>query len=191
MILQSTMPQPIPLRFKVDDYYKMIELGMLEDYERAEIIEGELIRKVPIGEKHSAIVEKLAETLREKLGKSVSLRNQQPIKFSDYNEPQPDLAILHRRDDFYFYEKPVPNDVLLLIEVSDATLKYDRDTKLTLYAEAEIPEVWIVNLQHDIIEVHQKPNSGIYQLAKIFKRGETVISEVLPHLNLEVNEILI
>lgn len=191
MMPQSTMPQPIPLRFKVDDYYKLIELGMLEDYERAEIIEGELIRKMAIVEKHSAIVEKLVEILRDKLGKSVSLRNQQPVKFGDYNEPQPDLAVLQRREDFYFYEKPVPKDILLLIEVSDATLKYDRDTKLPLYSEAEIPEVWIVNLQHNIIEVHQKPSNGIYQLAKIFKRGETVDSEVLPDLNLEVSEILI
>ncbi|CAN5262629.1 Uma2 family endonuclease [soil metagenome] len=190
MITQSTMPQPIPLRFKVDDYYKMIELGILEDYEKAEIIEGELIRKMPIGEKHSAIVEKLLETLRDKLGKSVSLRNQQPIKFSDYNEPQPDLSILQRRDDFYFYEKPVPKDALLLIEVSDATLKYDRDTKLALYAEAEIPEVWIVNLQHNIIEVHQNPSNGIYQLAKIFKRSEIIESVALPNLSLQVDEIL-
>jgi Uma2 family endonuclease len=188
--MMNVQPQPRRLRFSVDEYYQMIELGILKDYEKAEIIEGELIQKMPIGEKHSAIVEKLSETLRDKLGKSVSLRNQQPIKFSDYNEPQPDLAVLQRRDDFYFYEKPVPKDVLILIEVSDATLKYDRDTKLALYAEAKIPEVWIVNLPNNIIEVHQKPSNGIYQLAKIFKRGESVKSEILPDLNLEVDEIL-
>lgn len=188
--MMNVQPQPMRLRFTVDEYYKMIELGLLKDYEKAEIIEGELIDKMLIGEKHSAIVEKLSEILRDKLGKSVSLRNQQPIKFSDYDEPQPDLAILQRRDDFYFYEKPVPKDVLVLIEVSDATLKYDRDTKLALYAEAEIPEVWIVNLPNNIIEIRQKPSYGIYQLAKIFKRGEIVKSEVLPDLSLEVNEIL-
>ena len=188
--MMNVQPQPRRLRFSVDEYYQMIELGMLKDYEKAEIIEGELIDKMPIGEKHSAVVEKLSEILRDKLGESVSLRNQQPIKFSDYNEPQPDLAILQRRDDFYFYENPVPKDVLVLIEVSDATLKYDRDTKLALYAEAEIPEVWIVNLPNNIIEVHQKPSNGIYQLAKIFKRGESVKSAILPNLNLKVDEIL-
>ncbi len=163
---------------------------MLKDYEKAEIIEGELIKKMAIGEIHSAVVEKLSETLRDKLGKSVSLRSQQPIKFSDYNEPQPDLAILQRRDDFYVHNKPVPNDVLILIEVSDTTLKYDRDVKLSLYAEAEIPEVWIVNLPNNIVEVHQNPSNGIYQLAKIFKRGENTQSSILPDLSLEVNEIL-
>jgi len=84
----------------------------------------------------------------------------------------------------------VPKDVLILIEVSDATLKYDRDTKLTLYAEAGVPEAWIVNLPNDIIEIHQKPSVGIYQLTKIFKRGEQIESEILPDLKLEVNEIL-
>ncbi len=190
MNIQS-QPQPRRLRFRVDEYYKMIELGMLKDYEKAEIIDGELIQKMPIGKKHSAVVEKLNEVLRDRLGKSVSLRNQQPVKFGDYNEPEPDLAILERREDFYADRKPTSKDVLLLIEVSDATLKYDRDTKLTLYAEAEIPEVWIVNLQNDLVEIHQKPSVGIYQLTKIFKRGGQLISEVLPDLKLEVDEILL
>ena len=190
MMNVQTQPQPRRLRFTVDEYYKMIELGMLKDYEKAEIIEGELIQKMPIGKKHSAAVEKLNEILRDRLGKSVSLRNQQPVRFSDYNEPEPDLAVLKRREDFYSDQKPVPKDVLLLIEVSDATLKYDRDTKLTIYAEAEIPEVWIVNLPNDIVEIHQNPSVGIYQLTKIFKRGEIIESEILPDLKLEVNEIL-
>ncbi len=190
MMNAQTQPQPRRLRFTVDEYYKMIELGMLKDYEKAEIIEGELIQKMPIGKKHSAVVEKLNEMLRDLLGKSVSLRNQQPVRFGDYDEPEPDLAVLRRREDFYSGSKPVPKDVLLLIEVSDATLKYDRNTKLTLYAEAEIPEVWIVNLPNDIIEVHTKPGSGIYQLTKIFKRGETTESEIMPNLKLEVDKIL-
>jgi len=188
--MMNFQPQPRRLRFTVDEYYKMIELGMLEDYEKAEIIEGELIQKMPIGKRHSAVVEKLSEILRDELGKSVSLRNQQPVRFSEYDEPEPDLAVLQRREDFYSDNKPVPKDVLLLIEVSDATLKYDRNTILALYAEAEIPEVWIVNLPNDIIEIHTKPGSGIYQLTKIFKRGETVESETLPDLKLAVNEIL-
>lgn len=101
----QTQPQPRRLRFTVDEYYKMIELGMLKDYEKAEIIEGELIQKMPIGKRHSAVVEKLNEILRDRLGKSVSLRNQQPIRFSEYDEPEPDLAILERREDFLFGKK--------------------------------------------------------------------------------------
>lgn len=191
MMNHQAMPQPRRLRFTVDEYYKMIELGMLKDYEKAEIIEGELIQKMPIGKKHSPVVEKLNEVLRDRLGKSVSLRNQQPVRFSDYDEPEPDLAVLQRREDFYFDHKPIPKDVLLLIEVSDATLKYDRDTKLPLYAEAEIPEVWIVNLPNNIVEVHRKPSVGIYQLTEVFKRGEPIKSAALPDLQLAVDEVIL
>ena len=100
MMNYQTSPQPRRLRFSVDEYYKMIELGMLKDYEKAEIIEGELIQKMPIGKKHPAVVEKLNEILRDRLGKSVSLRNQQPVRFGDYNEPEPDLSVLQRCEDF-------------------------------------------------------------------------------------------
>ena len=189
MNIQS-QPQPMRLRFSVDEYYKMIELGMLKDYEKAEIIEGELIKNMPIGNRHASCVEKLNEILRDELGKSVSLRSQQPVRFDDFNEPQPDLAILERREDFYSQITPVPNNVLILIEVSDTTLKYDRDVKLPLYAEAEIQEVWIINLQSNIVELHQRPSNGLYQFVKIFNRGETVQSEVLPNLTLSVDEIL-
>ena len=186
----NQMPQKVPLRFTVDEYYKLIDLGMLHDYEQAEIIEGELIRKMPIGDKHAAVVERLNEFLRDELGKSVSIRSQQPIRLNEYTEPQPDLAVLKRRDDFYRFGKPLPQDVLCLIEVSDATLRYDRDSKLSMYAEAEILETWIVNLQKNIIEVHQHPNLGVYQLTKLYKCGETVTSETIPNLQIEVDKIL-
>jgi len=184
------MPQPIPLRFKVDDYYRMIELGMLKDYEKAEIIEGELIRQTPIGNKHAACVEKLNEFLRDKLGKSVSIRNQQPIKVGDYNEPQPDLAVVKRRDDFYGNGKPTGDDCFLLIEVSDSTLDYDRNKKLPLYAEAKIPEFWLVNLQNNTVEVHTEPRESVYSLIRVLRRGETIKSESVPNLEIEVDKIL-
>ena len=85
---------------------------------------------------------------------------------------------------------PRPEETLLVVEVSDTTLKYDRDMKLSLYAEAEIPEVWIVNLKNDIIEIHQTPSNGIYQLAEIFKKGEVAKSAILPELKIEVDKIL-
>jgi len=188
--MMTTMPQPIPLRFKVDDYYRMIELGMLTDYERAEIIEGELIRKMPIGDKHAACVERLNEFLRDELGKSVSIRNQQPIKVGDYNEPQPDLAIVRRRDDFYGNGKPTSKDCLALIEVSDSTLEYDRNKKLPLYAEAKIPEFWLVNLQNNTVEVHTEPRESVYSLIRVLRRGETIKSESVPNLEIEVGKIL-
>jgi Uma2 family endonuclease len=190
MIQHTTMPQPMRLRFTVDDYYKMIELGMLKDYEKAEIIEGELITKTMIKNKPALCVERLNKTLSNNLSKSLSFQRQKSIKIDDYNELQPDFAILKKGDNFDPKVTSNPKDILVAIEVSDSTLKYDRTIKRRLYAEAEIPEVWIVNLKNNIIEVHQKPDIGIYQLAQIYKRGETVKSSVLPSLEIEVNKIL-
>jgi Uma2 family endonuclease len=183
------MPQPIPLRFKVDDYYKMIELGILKDYEKAEIIEGELIKKMTVGDRHASTVNILNRIFSRNMSDEVLVSVQNPIRLSDYNEPEPDLVLADLRK-FDGRRHPRPAEIILIVEVSDSTLKYDRDTKLSLYAEAEIYEVWIINLQNDIVEVHQNPSNGIYQLAKIFKRGEQIVSEVLPNLNLEVDKIL-
>ena len=188
--MMTMMPQPIPLRFKVDDYYRMIEFGMLDDYEKAEIIEGELIRQMLVGDRHAACVERLNEFLRDELGKSVSIRNQQPIKVGDYNEPQPDLAIVKRRDDFYGNSKPTGDNCLLLIEVSDSTLDYDRNKKLPLYAEGNIPEFWLVNLQNNTIEVHTEPRESVYSLIRVLRRGETIKSESVPNLQIKVDAIL-
>jgi len=187
--MMNVQPQPRRLRFSVDEYYKMIELGMLKDYEKAEIIEGELIQKMPIGDKHAFVVDILTEFLIKNVSSQVRVRVQNPVRLTDYDELEPDIVLA----DLTKYDgkrHPRPPEIILIVEVSDSTLKYDRNTKLLLYAEAEIPEVWIVNLPNDIIEIHQKPSNGIYQLTKIFKRGETVESEMMPNLNLEVDQIL-
>lgn len=185
----QTMPQPRHLRFTVDEYYKMYELGMLKDFEKSEIIEGELIQKMGIGDRHAFIVDNLTRIFIKNLSDDVLVRVQNPVRLSDFNEPEPDLALA---DLIKFDGKrhPRPEEVILLVEVSDSTVKYDRDKKLPLYAEAEIPEVWIVNLPNELVEVHTQPSIGLYQFVKIFKRGEIIFSEALPELNLEVDKIL-
>ena len=185
----QTGPQPMHLRFSVDEYYKMIDLGILKDYEKAEIIEGELIKKITIGERHAFVVDILTRFFVRNVSDDVLVRIQNPLRLSDYNEPEPDVVLA----DLTKYDgkrHPRPEEVLLVVEVSDTTLKYDRDTKLALYAEAGIEEVWIVNLPNEIIEIHLKPSNGIYQLAKIFNPGETVRSEILAELHIGVDEIL-
>lgn len=189
MINVQSQPQPERLRFTVDEYYKMIELGMLKDYEKAEIIEGELIRKMPIGDRHAHAVNILNRYFSRNVSDDILVSIQNPVRLSDYNEPEPDL-VLADLTKFDGKRHPQPSEILLVIEVSDSTVKYDRSTKLSLYGEAEIPEVWIVNLQNIIVEVHQKPSDGIYQLTKIFKRGERIISEVVPNVSISIDEIL-
>lgn len=182
-------PQPMKLRFSVDEYYKMIELGLIKDYEKAEIINGELIQKMTVGNKHAFIVDTLNRFFTRNASDSIFVRVQNPLRLSDYNEPEPDIALT----DLTKYDgkrHPRPEETLLVVEVSDSTLKYDRETKLSLYAEAEIPEVWIVNVPSDIVEVHQDPSNGVYQLVNIFNQGETAQSSILPELSISVDEIL-
>lgn len=189
MMNVQTQPQPMRLRFSVDEYYKMIELGMLKDYEKAEIIEGELIQKMTIGDRHALAVDLLNRFFIKNVSDNIRVGVQNPLRISDFNEPEPDIVL----SDLTKYDgkrHPRPEEVILVVEVSDATLKYDRDVKLPLYAEAGIYEVWIVNLKKNIIEVHQDPINDIYQTIKIFKSGEVISSTVLTDLSFEVDKIL-
>ncbi|MBC7901669.1 MAG: Uma2 family endonuclease [Saprospiraceae bacterium] len=182
-------PQPKRLRFSVDDYYKMIDLGILDSREKAEIIDGELIKKMTIGDKHALTVDLLTTFFIKNLPDNVRVRGQNPLRLGDYDEPEPDIVLA----DLTKYDgkrHPRPAETILVVEVSDSTLKFDRETKIPLYAEAGIPEVWIVNLQNKIIEVYQQPSVGIYQFTKIFQLGEAVASSVLPNLALEVDSVL-
>ncbi len=188
MNVQQFEPKPARLRFSVDEYYKMIELGMLKDYERAEIIEGELVKKMTVGNRHAFVVDTLTRFFVKNVSDDVLVRIQNPIRLTDYTEPEPDL-VLADLTKFDGKRHPRPAEVLLVVEVSDTTVKYDRETKLSLYGEAQIPEVWIVNLQKNIVEIHQKPSDGVYQLVKIFKRGEQIFSEMLPDLSISTDEI--
>ncbi len=185
----NLMPQPMRLRFSVDEYYKMIDLGLITDYEKAEIIDGELIRKMTIGDRHAMAVNYLTRFFIKNVSDQVMVGVQNPLRISDYHEPEPDIVLA----DLAIFDgkrHPRAKDVILLVEVADISLRFDRNKKLPIYAEAEIPEVWIVNLKDNIIEVHQKPSNGIYQLTNIFKPGETLMSEAMPTLRLNVNEIL-
>ena len=188
-LVTNFIPQPMRLRFPVDDYYKMIDLGILDHSEKAEIIDGELIKKITIGNRHAAAVDFLNRFFVKNVSDDILVRVQNPLRLTEYDEPEPDIVLT----DLTKYDgtrHPRPAETILIVEVSDSTLKYNRDTKMPLYAAVGIPEVWIINLQHKVIEVHQQPIVGIYQLAKIFKQGEMVESGVLPDLALEVDSIL-
>lgn len=180
----------VPKRFRVEDFRKMTEAGILPEESGWEIIDGYLIDKMSIGSKHASTVKRLDEILRDQLGKTVNVSVQNPIHLDEYNEPEPDIALLKRRSDFYAESHPLAQDVLLLIEVSDSTVEYDRNIKKTLYAEAGITEFWIVNLPDKTVECFSSPKNGNYRLARILEKGEAVESTAVEDLKLSVEEIL-
>src|SRR5207237_5552410 len=115
---------------------------------------------------------------------------QNPIRLSDLSEPQPDVALLRWRDDFYRHTHPRPADVLLVVEVADTTVATDRAVKLPLYAQAGISEVWLVNLPEEQIELYAAPANGVYQTVRHFQRGENVQAQTVPGLVVSVDDVL-
>jgi len=175
-------------RFTVHDYHRMGEAGILHEDDRVELIEGELVEMTAIGTRHFACVNALNRLIMRAVGDDAIVSVQNPVRLNEYNEPQPDLTVIRPRD--YRVSLPGPDDVLLLIEVSDTTLAYDRNVKQPLYARAGIGEVWIVNLQGGDIERHTEPYENGYRSLKVARRGETLGSVALPDLSLSVDDVL-
>ncbi|MGI8587586.1 MAG: Uma2 family endonuclease [Chloroflexia bacterium] len=173
-------------RFTVTEYDRMIEAGVFGEDDRIELIMGEVIEMSPVGIRHIACVKRLNALLTSRFGPAAVVSVQDPIHLGGKSEPLPDVALLKPKTDFYEKSMPIAEDVLLLIEVSDSSLKYDQRTKLPLYAEAMIPEVWIVNLGNDTLEIYSQPSDGKYGAARTLKRGESFTSDSLPGVTLSV-----
>ncbi len=146
----------------VDEYHRMGEAGILTEDDRVELIEGQLIAMTPIGSNHSGTINALNHVLVTRLGQAGVVAVQNPVRMGDLSEPQPDFAVLRPRDDFYRRSTPTPEDVVLIIEVADSSLHYDRAIKRSLYARHRIPEFWIVNLTDGEVEVHRDPSGDGY-----------------------------
>lgn len=168
----------------------MAAAGVLSEDDRVELIEGEIIEMSPIGSRHAACVGRLSKLLERLAGDHAIVWVQNPVQIDDYSEPVPDATLLRQRDDFYARAKPVPADVLLLVEVSDSALKYDREIKVPLYARAGVPEVWLVNLQDEVVEVYAHPTAGTYQETRLVGRGASLTATTVPALTLEADSVL-
>lgn len=183
--------QPIARRrFTVEEYYRMAEAGILKEDDRVELIEGEIIQMSPKGSLHAGCIKRLIKLLNGHIGKNVLLSVQDPVKLDGLSHPEPDIALLKHRNDFYAQGHPTPTDVLLLIEVADTSVNYDRADKVPLYARSGIPEVWLVNLPDEAIEVYARPEKGEYQTQVVLKRGETIVSPTIPGLSFKVENVL-
>jgi Uma2 family endonuclease len=188
--LEKVSLSVVPKRFRVADFRRMTEVGILPEESGWEIIDGFLIDKMTIGSRHASTVKRLNRKLTRLLEDNAVISVQDPIHIDEYNEPEPDIALLKPREDFYAESHPTPRDVLLVVEVSDSTVEYDRDIKKAIYAEAEIAEFWLVNLKENTIECYSQPKNGNYRLAKILETGEMLQSKTVENLRLKVEEIL-
>jgi Uma2 family endonuclease len=182
--------QVVRKQYNLDEFEQMVRAGILTQEDRVELIEGEIVEMAPIEVPHEACVARLNLLLVERLQRTAVVWPQSSIRIPTKSRPQPDIAVLKWRDDLYGARGAAPEDVVLLIEVAASSLRYDQTRKAPLYAEAGIPELWIVNLQENIVEVYAQPASGVYQSTRRAGRGETLQLPGGLNVTLGVDEIL-
>jgi len=179
---------PARHRLNVEDFYRMAEAGIFGEDDRIELIDGDLIDMAPIGQAHAGIVNALANALYKACEGKAIVSAQNPIRLDRASEPQPDLAVLRPRADFYATgEPPGPDDVLLLVEVADTSLNFDRVVKLPLYARAGIAELWIFDIKRRVVDAFKGPSGNGYAETITYRAGETVGLACAPDIAVKLN----
>jgi Uma2 family endonuclease len=180
----SLLPERVrPLHRR--EYERMVELGLFDD-ERIELLRGALVEMSPQGAPHSDVTERLAATLYEALRGRARVRSHSPLALSDDSEPEPDIAVVPPGD----YSRELPRAALLVVEVADSSLRKDRRIKAELYAEAGVPEYWLVNLVDGVIELHSDPREGRYQNVTSHGRAARLTPGLLAGVVVDVGALL-
>ncbi|MEG4577132.1 Uma2 family endonuclease [Microcoleus sp. N3A4] len=176
--------------FTVQEYHLMGEAGILSEDDRVELIEGEIVQMAAIGTRHASCVKRLIAVFSDLERRRAIIGAQDPIQLTERTEPQPDIVLLQPRADYYATAHPVPSEVLLLVEVSDSTVDFDRDVKVPNYARAGIQEVWLWDLEINCLEVYRFPTANGYTSMQKFERGEMVAPLAFPEFEVSVDFIL-
>ncbi|MGV0027832.1 Uma2 family endonuclease [Phormidesmis priestleyi] len=189
--------------FSVKEYHAMIQTGLLTENDPVELIRGEIVYKpdrnfqpasgnesMAVGRRHAACVKRLNALFNQRLTGQAIVSIQDPVEIDEYSEPEPDVCLLKQKDDFYESGHPKADDIWLLIEVADSTLESDRTIELPLYAENNISEVWIVDINAQQVEVYRQPSPTGYQSTEIFRRGQAITLQVLAPIAIAVDDIL-
>ena len=176
--------------FSVDEYDRMVETGILGKEDRVELMEGEILEMSPIGDRHAACVDRAAVLLLPRLVGESIVRIQGPIRLGDYSKPQPDLILLRFDRGFFAAKGPVTKDALLVIEVSDSSIQYDRGPKLRVYARHGVHEVWIEDLTTDTLLVFRDPMANTYRTQFTLRPGESISPQAFRHLVLPIASLL-
>ncbi len=187
------MALPATRRFTVDEYYKMVEAGILGEDDRVELIEGEILEMAPIGPLHADEVEDLFRLFVVQFANRAKVRSQNPVRLSQILEPEPDVALLRlasERSRSYRADHPTAEDVLLIVEVADSSLEYDLGRKARLYARHGIPELWVVDQRNDRLVLHREPTPRGYADVRTLERGESVAPLAFSEVSFTVDELL-
>jgi Uma2 family endonuclease len=187
MSVAQSFPQKYP--FTITQFQQMIELDIFAKEERVELIAGELITMAPIGPAHSGKTNRLNRLFSQAAGDLAIVEVQGPLVLDDHSELEPDIVLLRPRDDFYETANPTPASVLLLIEIADSSLNYDKNNKIPLYARHGIPEVWLINIPNQQVEIYLKPSSEGYRQILLPEKSESISPTLLPNVSVKVSDI--
>ena len=177
-------------KFTVAEYFRMAEAGILAARERVELIDGEVLIMPPMGPPHFWGIMSYTQVFRRFPVNWFCLLVQAPLQLDEGFAPEPDLALLKFREDNYWGIRPGPEDTLLVIEIADSSLEYDREVKARRYGQAGIPETWILNLPEDCLERFTEPGPEGYARRDILHRGDKVTPAALPDMELAVDDLL-
>lgn len=176
--------------FTVHDYHRMGETGILREDDRVELIDGEIIAMSPFGPRHNAAVNRAMRALVMGVGDTAIVQSQGSVRLDLYREPQPDLVLLSPRADFYASRHAGPDDIMLIVEIADSSIEYDREVKARVYAGSGVREYWIADLGTGVVECCSEPRDGAYQSVRRYQRGELVAPESLPECRIAVEVLL-
>lgn len=177
-------------RTTVEELYRLYEARDPADTQRMELIEGEIVFMMPPGPLHSSSNSKTNRLMNQKVGDALMVRCQEPIRINRHNEPQPDIAVVKLRKDAYALSHPDPDDVLLVIEVSDTSLEFDLNAKRHTYAKAEIAEYWVLDVNSLELHVFLNPWEGDYTQHATYKGDAEVVCTTIADLKISVRELL-
>ena len=176
--------------FTVDDYHRMWDVGILSPTDRVELIDGEIVTKMPIGPRHGACVDRATRALVTAVDTSAIVRVQGSVRLDLFNLLQPDVVLLRPSADFYASSHPGPADILLIVEVAESSIDFDRNIKRRVYAKAGVPEYWLVDLNEDVVCVFSEPTSGAYRAVTDYRREQSITPRLLPALAISAFDLL-
>jgi Uma2 family endonuclease len=180
--------KPHPISVAV--YDKMIEHGIFDENDNLELLNGVLIEKMTKGIRHAALNDLLGDLFREKLGNKIYVRLQNPIVLDDFSEPESDVVLAKPPRQTYFKRHPKPEDIFLVLEISDSTVAYDRNTKAAAYARAGIQQYLLLNLQNETLEDYREASADGYQFKQTLRAGQTFELVAFPEFEFNVSEFL-
>ena len=182
---------PAQKQITIDLYQQMGEKGLLTPEDRVQLIEGEILEMPPIGPRHGSVTGRLARWLYRAVGDAAIVRLGNPVNLGKYSQPQPDAMLLKPRADDYFTSHPAPEDVLLLVEVSDSTIDFDQGRKRELYARFAVQEYWVIDVNSRCIDAYSDPTGGEFRTALTYRLQDTIGPRALPQVSIAVKELFV